>query len=226
MLNMVIRWFFVVFLLLMLGCNNGNTVNEGTTVKKGYTETENVARAIKRLDAASRWMIENGIMEILTNSSYGDKFHRVLIDEFSSTGNASKLKNEDDLARFIIKNYSIHYDINLLKRNSYNGLVYEYWMIFKDGPPQRFQQNCRFLITLSDSIKSHRTILKESGQFFHQYKEGDAVVINLDYENDLSMRYILEAWTVPHCYENYKHITQQKIRAMGPVGSGNYSIVP
>lgn len=229
MLNMAIRWFFVVFLLLILGCNNGNTVNEGTTVKKRYTETENIARAIPRLDATSRWLIENGIMEILTNKSYADKIHKLMmLDEFaSSLRSMSKLKNEDDLARFIINSYSIFYDIELLKRSSYNGSIYEYWMIMMSSESHPvFQQDCRFLITRSDSIKSRRTIIKESGQFFHQYTEGNAVAISLDYENDMFIRYRLSAWNLPQCYKNYPQLPQKKIRAMGPVGSGNYEFIP
>jgi hypothetical protein len=116
MLNLAIRGFLVVFLLLLLGCNNGNPVNEGTTVKKGYTEVEktkraksvlidikgytveeNIARAVKRLEATSYWIIENGITEILTNSAYKDKFDRLGMSDGGSTISAPRLKNEDEL---------------------------------------------------------------------------------------------------------------------------------
>jgi hypothetical protein len=252
MLNMAIRWFFAVFLLLLLGCNNGNTVNEGTTMEKryaevekteraaksvlidikGFTEAEKIARAIKRLEGASRWIIENGIMEILTNSSYIDKFDSVIGDEFATgISTPPTLKDEYKMAFFNLSDHATNYTINLLKRSQFNGSIYEYWMIFKSSNTSvlKHPKNGQFLITRSDNMKSRREIIKESGQFFHQYKEGDAVVISLDYENNMFIRYKLAAWEIPHCYENYMHITQQKIRPIGPVapvGKGNYEFVP
>jgi hypothetical protein len=226
---MVIRFFLIAFILILTGCRDEVHVeNGGKSVNKGYTITENIARAVERLNAASRWMIENGIMEILTNNNYTDKFHRIIIDEFSSTFHTKPgLGNEDELARFIIKSYTIHYDINLLKRNFHNGSVYEYWMIFKSSQSlSEYHEDCQFFITRSESIKSHRKIIKESGQFFHQYIEGNAVVINLDYENDMSIRYKLGAWIVPHCYKNYINITLKKVQPTGPAGSDNYSFLP
>ncbi len=89
-----------------------------------------------------------------------------------------------------------------------------------------YHEDCQFFITRSESIKSHRKIIKESGQFFHQYIEGNAVVINLDYENDMSIRYKLGAWIVPHCYKNYINITLKKVQPTGPAGSDNYSFLP
>jgi hypothetical protein len=223
---MVIRFFLIAFILILTGCRDEIHVeNEGNSVKRDYLKTENIERAVKRLDVASRWMIGNGIMEILTNNNYADKFHRIVIDEFASTFHTKPgLDNEDELARFIIKSYAIHYDINLLKRSFQNDSVYEYWMIFKSSQSlPEYHEDCQFFITQSDSIKSRREIVKESGQFFHQYIEGNEVAISLDYENDMYIRYKLGAWIVPHCYKNYTHITQQKIIPMGPVGSGNYS---
>jgi hypothetical protein len=251
MLSLAIRGFLVVFLLLLLGCNNGNPLNEGTTVKKGYTEVEkteraksvlidikgyteaeNIARAVKRLEATSHWIIENGITEILTNSAYKDKFDKLGMSGDGSSISTTKLKNEDELPFFIITDYSTTYAISLFKRSLYKEAVYEYWMIeinknWRDAvlPESEYLDDCRFLITRSDSIKSHRTILKESGQFFHQYTEDNAVAISLDYENDMLLRYRLKAWKFPHCYKHYAHLTDNEVRGIGP-NSGNFILVP
>lgn len=36
-------------------------------------------KTVERLNAASRWMREKGITEILANNSYVDKFHKMMI---------------------------------------------------------------------------------------------------------------------------------------------------
>jgi hypothetical protein len=102
--------------------------------------------------------------------------------------------------------------------------------IYKDWrdavlPESEYLDDCRFLITRSDSIKSHRTILKESGQFFHQYTEDNAVAISLDYENDMLLRYRLKTWKVPHCYKHYVHLTDKEVRGIDP-NPGNFILVP
>ena len=252
MLNLAIRGFLVVFLLLLLGCNNGDTVNEGTTVKKGYTEVEkkeraaksvlidikgyteaeNIARAVKRLEATSYWIIENGTTEILTNSAYKDKFDKLGMSDDGSFIRPTRLKNEDELPHFSITDYRTTYAVSLLKRSPYKEAIYEYWMIkiYKDWrdavlPESEYHDDCRFLITRSDSIKSRRKIIKESGQFFHQYTEGNAVAISQDYENDMLLRYRLNAWKVPHCYKHYPHLLDKEVRGIGPNPS-NFILVP
>jgi len=119
MLNTVIKAFILFTVLTIMSSNNAMSAK--------YTKAENVERAIQRLDDASRWMVENGIKEVLTDPNYKSNVLNTLIDKFSVTPFSDPgLKSEDELARFVIKSYTIYYDINLIQRARDNGAIYEY----------------------------------------------------------------------------------------------------
>lgn len=204
-------------------------MGSNTTMSATYTEAENVERAVKRLNASSRWMIENGIRVALTDPDYKSNILDTLVNKFGVTPFSDPgLDNEDELARFIIKSYTIYFDINLLKRARHDDSIYEYWVISTSTSSQSLKAPLytsarEFFITKTDNLKGTRTIIKESDQFFHEFSVNNKIVLSIDAENDMEIRETLGAWIAPQHYKNYPQLTRDEVILDA---EGNYSLVP
>jgi hypothetical protein len=192
-----------------------------------YTKAENVERAVQRLEASSRWMIENGIREVLTDPDYKSNVLNTLIDKFGVTPFSDPgLANEDELARFIIKSYTIHYDINLIQRVRHNDSIYEYWVTATSSQSLKaplYASARQFFVTKTDNLKGTRKIIKESDQFFHEFSVDNNGVLSIDAENNMEIRETLGAWVAPQHYKNYPQLTRDEVILDA---KGNYSLAP
>ena len=178
------------------------------------SELELNQKAINNLQQSSHWLITEATGRVYENPDYVESLKHELIKRFKVTlYSTPKLNNKTSILRYIPKSRGIYYDIELLKDATYNGEIYEYWFISISHKEWATKQGakCQFIITQSPSKTKKRTILKNESQFFHVYDVNNQNVINLDYKNDLPLRYKLLPWNFKQCYENYPKLTKEKV---------------
>jgi hypothetical protein len=84
-------------------------------------------------------------------------------------------------------------------------------------------EHCYFLVTKAKTQTETRTVLQSSSQFFHNYKQGDIMILALDYEKDLKLRYKLSPWYFKQCYEQYPAMIKEKVIVLR---DGSYQVIP
>ncbi len=212
------RCIVLFMILITIGC--GNSMSAIDPKKEAtWNNPKNLARAIKDLDAASQWMIENAIRIV---STHPDDYSSIIMDYVGLKLAVSNVTDPgvgsiDGLPRYIIAANTINYDINLLQRNRHKNSIYEYWLIYTYSvelarmKPPRYQSIRRFLVTKTDNIKGTRKILKKSDQFFNEFSVDNKVVLSIDAENDLGIRKKLGAWETPQHFKNYPQLTHDEV---------------
>lgn len=170
--------------------------------------------AIERLEAASVWLITEVTGQLYSDRSFSDVLPRELIKRYKLTSlNSPKVNGENHILRFIPKSRGIYYDIELMEEAEHQGQIYEYWKIYISSKSWATKQGneCRFLVTRAANKSAQRQIVKDEKQFFHSYYVDHTSVLNLDYQDDLKLRYKLRPWALKECFQNYPQITQEKI---------------
>ena len=168
------------------------------------TESEIKAKAIKDLNAASRWSIENGIMEYYGHDRDIGWIQKKTRDEWAVTTYSGPVIDSDQfMARFMIKAVGIHYELLVMERMEYNNSVYEYWVQKVSGSELsgKIDWQCKFMVTRADDVKGEREVLKEETQFFESYQIDDSTSLKFPVGNVKSL-YDLAAWLYPDCYKN------------------------
>ncbi len=171
-------------------------------------------RAVKRLDAASLWLITDAAGQLYSDPSFSETLPNELIEKYKLTFlNSPKLNGENHILRYIIKSRGIYYDIELLQDAEYQKQIYEYWKIYISSKSWATKQGneCRFLVTRSTDKFSQRQIIKDEKQFFHSCDVGDTEVLNLNYLDDLKLRYKLRPWLLKEYFKDYPEINQTEI---------------
>ncbi len=188
---------------------------------------ENIQKAIRALDAASRWIIENAIREVLTKPDGKNSVSNTLINKFSVIPFSDPGPDrEDELPRYVIDALTLYYDIFLIQRTRYNGSIYEYWVVSTSSQslkPPVYDSARQFFISQTENLTGTRKIIKESDQFFHEFSVGNKVVLNIDAENDMEIRETLGAWIAPQHFKNYPQLTHDEVILDA---EGNYYLKP
>ena len=173
-------------------------------VNKPMSQEEIKTKAIKNLNDASRWSIENGIMEYYRHDKDKMWIQKKTRDEWAVSTDSGPLIDSDRLmARFIIKAMGIYYDLLVLERLEYNNSVYEYWVQKVTGSElsPKIDWHCKFIITRADDVKGKREILSEETQFIEYYQIDDSMSLKFPVGDARSL-YDLEAWKFPDSYKN------------------------
>jgi hypothetical protein len=170
----------------------------------GYSEELNEhqlrEKAIARLDAASQWIIEDGVN--VFSRSGKDGLHRMLIDEWAvGLWVHPAVESDGYLAMFRIKARRIRYAVHNLYREEVNGKLYEFWLVKKVYEPETGEGGRSvFYVSETEEPFGHRKILKKSDQFFDAYQVDNENVIKFP-KNNLRILYDMEAWRFPDSYK-------------------------
>ena len=168
------------------------------------TEAEIKAKAIEDLNTASRWSIENGIMEYYKHDSDIAWIQKKTGDEWAvTTGSGPVIDSDEFIARFMINAVGIHYELLVMERLKHENSVYEYWVqkVLGHGISSDMRWHCKFMVTRADDVKGQREILKEETQFFESYQIDDSETLQFPVD-DVKSLYDLAAWLYPDCYKN------------------------
>ena len=159
--------------------------------KRPYTQEEIKIRAIKKLNDAARWTIENGIMEYYRHDKNKMWIQKKTRDEWAvSTYSGPIIDSDRFVARFIIKAIGIYYDILVMERLEYNNSIYEYWIQKVSGSElsPKIDWQCKFIVTRADDVRGKREILKEEPQFFESYQIDDSAVLKFPVDDARSLK--------------------------------------
>ncbi len=173
-------------------------------VNKPMTKEEIKTKAIKKLNDAAHWSIENGIMEYYQHGK--DKMwiqEKTLVEWSVSTYSGPIIDSDKVMARFIIKAVGIYFDLEIMERLEYNNSVYEYWVQKVTGSKLsgKIDWRCKFIVTRADNVKGKREILKEETQFFESFQIDDSETLKFPVD-DLESLFHLGAWLYPDSFEN------------------------
>lgn len=181
-----------------------NFLGNAMGANKPMTESEIKSKAIKDLNAAAYWSIENGIMEYYGHGRDINWIQKKTRDEWAVTTYSGPVVDSDRfMARFMIKAAGVHYELLVLERMEYDSYIYEYWVQKVSGSELsgEIDWRCRFMVTRADDTESKREILKEETQFFDSYKINDSIMLKFPV-NDAKSLHDLAAWLYPDCYKN------------------------
>jgi len=168
------------------------------------TQEEIKTKAIKRLNDAARWSIENGIMEYYRHDEDTAWIEKKTREEWAvSTDTGPIIDSDRFMARFIIKLAGIYYELLIMERLEYNNSVYEYWVQKVSGSELsgKVDWRCKFIVTRADNVRGKREILKEETQFFESYQIDNFETLRFPVD-DLESLYHLGAWLYPDSFEN------------------------
>lgn len=182
-----------------------------------YTQEEIKTKAIKDLNDAARWSIENGIMEYYRHGKDKMWIQKKTGDEWAvSTDSGPVIDSDMFMARFIIKAVGIYYELLVMERLEYNNSVYEYWVQKVSGSElsPKINWHCKFIITRADDVRGKREILKEEPQFFESYQIDNSKALKFPV-NDAKSLYHLGAWLYSDSYQN-SDIKDYKAICYGP----------
>lgn len=184
-----VRYAVLVFLLLVSSGGQSAPPDEEQLINY----------AVERLNAASRWIIEEGIHVYSQQGRKG--LDRKLFDEWIvGLYFPPNLEERGYLARFIIKTRGIYHDIVKVYREQVGGDYYEFWVVKVTGLDWSGVSNrADFFVTRAQAVYGVREILKQSDQFLPRYQVegGKEVVLPVD---DLRILYWLKAWLFPDNY--------------------------
>ena len=184
-----VRYVAVVFLLLVSTGGQGAPPDEEQLINK----------AVEDLNAASLWIIEEGIHVYTQQGKKG--LDRKLFDEWIVGLYAGPtLEEYNYLARFILKTRGIYHNIINLYREQVGTDYYEFWVVNVTGLDWSGVSNrAEFFVTKTQAVYGTREILKQSDQFLprHQVDGGKEVVLPVD---DLQILYNMKAWLFPDNY--------------------------
>ena len=162
-----------------------------------------INRAVTDLNAASRWVIEEGIP---VYSQQGMKvFKRKLRDEWvvGHYGIKPYLEERGYMARFSIKARGINHSIRNLYREQVGDAFYEFWVVNVTALDWAGVDNrAEFFVTKTQEVYGVREILTQSDQFLPSYRiaGGREIVFPVD---DLMVLYNMQAWEFP---DNYRGV--------------------
>lgn len=187
-----VRYAVLVFLLLVSTGGQSAPLDDERLINK----------AVEDLNAASRWIIEEGIhvysqqgKKGLDSKLFNEWIVRLYADPY--------LEELDHLARFIIKTRGIYHNIINVYREKVGGDYYEFWIVNVTGLDWSGVSNrADFFVTKTQAVYGIREILKQSDQFLPRYQVegGREVVLPAD---DLRILYYLKAWLFP---DNYRGV--------------------
>ncbi len=183
--------------------------------KRPYTQEVIKARAIKKINDAARWSIENGIMEYYRhNKKWIQK--KTLHEWAVSTSTGPIIDSDMFMARFMIKAAGIYCELLVLERLEYNNSVYEYWVQKVSGSdlPGKVDWYSTFIVTRADNVRGKREVLKEEPQFFKSYQIDNSEILKFPVD-DLESLFFLEAWLYSYSYQN-SNIKDYKVICYGP----------
>lgn len=158
-------------------------------------------KMMSNLDAASRWLIEEGILTYTKLGKAG--LHRKLVGEWGVLLWVDPwIESEHYLAQFRIKARGINYDIHNLHRKQVGNRYFEFWVskiVAKDWSGE--ETRSVFYVVETDDRFGARTIVLKSDQFIEEYQVEGEKRISLP-TGDLNLLYKLEAWAFPQNYRN------------------------
>jgi hypothetical protein len=168
------------------------------------TEDEIKINAIKNLNGAARWSIENGIMKYYRHDKDKMWIQEKTSDEWAVSIYSSPIIDSDQfMARFVIKTVGIYYELLAMERLDYNNSVYEYWVQKISGSElsSKIDWHCTFIVTRADDVRGKREILKEETQFFEPYQIDTSKILEFPVD-DVESLFDLSAWLYPDSYKN------------------------
>lgn len=166
-------------------------------------EEQLINGAVEDLNAASRWIIEEGIHFYTQQGAkaLNSKLRKEWI--LGMYGVRPYLEESGYLARFIIKTRGIYHNIINVYREQVGGDYYEFWIVNVTGLDwSGISSRAEFFVTRTQAVYGIREILKQSDQFLPRYQVegGKEVVLPVD---DLEILYYLNAWLFP---DNYRGV--------------------
>ena len=178
-------------------------------------------RARGNLEAASRWLIEEGFRKF-SNDGVVAVREKVIADWgvvlWANSLESTSYDRDRDIVQMRLNARGIYYDIRDLYREKLNDDYYEFWLIQisfsikSEAEPT----SSKFFVTKSSSFFGKREIVKESDQFVDSYKVSEVAV---DFPtDDLSLLYWMGAWDNPQNYVN----TDFGDKEVGIDSEGNY----
>ena len=184
-----VRYVALAFLLLVSTGGQGAPPDEEQLVNE----------AVENLNAASRWLIEEGT-HVYTQKGY-QALHSKLFNEWVVL--LSSVNEHHYRARFVIKTRGIYYDIMNVYREKVGRDYYAFWIVKVTGLDRHGGSNrAEFFVTKTQVSSGIREIVKQSDQFLprHQVEGGQEVVLPVD---DLAILFFLQAWLFP---DNYRGV--------------------
>ena len=184
-----VRYVALVFLLLVSTGGHSAPPDDEQLVNE----------AVENLNAASRWLIEEGT-HVYTRKGY-QAVHSKLFNEWVVL--LSSVNEYHYRARFVIKTRGIYYDIMNVYREKVGRDYYAFWTVKVTGLDRYGGSNrAEFFVTKTQVSSGIREIVKQSDQFLprHQVEGGQEVVLPVD---DLAILYFLQAWLFP---DNYRGV--------------------
>lgn len=172
------------------------------------TKEEKEIRLIKKnisfVENSKEWIVKNIIEFSYSDSDPQNNIDKVLMNKFHSSMKGTSYFIDEDRAfvDIIIFSRGIYYFIYCYEREEYNGDIYEYWFINKDGTDwSGVTRSAEFIITKSNSLHGKREIIKRSDQFFEKYTIDNVDIVTFEKSNMWKV-HKLEPWLYPLNYKN------------------------
>ena len=170
------------------------------------TDDDAIARARTRLEAATEWIVREGVQALASRGS------RALSAHFIAKWRVQmwvepQLTRDGGLAVLRLKARGIHHDIKLLARRRAPDREYEFWVAQRSAEawaaPTR---GCRFFVTATP-CDGARKIVAASELFIASYQPEGGDTVSFPVE-DLGALYELKAWRFPECFgdTDLKHV--------------------
>lgn len=189
----LIAYVFFMITLFISACGNGGSVDDELYKNK----------MIKNLNAASIWLIEEGVHTFKKSGKNG--IHRKLVDEWGVQIWVDPwIESERYVDGFWIKARGINHEVINFYREMHQGFMYEFWVVKVDGKEWAdVKSRADFYVVKTDAVYGKREILKASDQFIEEYEVVGGYSIKFP-QNDLQILYELQAWLYPSNFEKSK----------------------
>ena len=206
-------FFFCVFLTILMSnsaCGDTSLMDDDYYNKK----------MIKHLNESTIWLIEEGVYTF-NNSGKNGIFRKLLENWGVQLWVDPWIESERFIDAFWIKARGIHHDIMNFHRETYQNVIYEFWVVKVSGQEWAdVKPRTEFFVTKTDEVYGIREILISSNQFIEEYQVDQDHVIYFPKDN-LRILSELKAWLYP---ENYAE-SDLKDKLVGKDENGNISLV-
>lgn len=190
-MKFVVKNLFVVILMSISACGNGEMKDEERYKKK----------SIENMKVASVWVIEEGVRTFSKEGKEG--VFKKLLDEWGVQLWVDPWVESDVyMARFAVKARGINYEILNLHRTTISSSLYEFWIVKVTGADWSGESGrSMFYITKTDDIYGHREILTSSDQFIQSYEVDSESIIQFPVDSP-KILFDMQAWLFPESYKS------------------------
>lgn len=222
------KTILIIIVLILLASGYFYFINSSnkSEIKKDKDE-ELDKKGLERLEKTTEWLITEATGSLHKDPNQIDNIESTLINKFKlRLYNTPKINPVAPIKlRYIISSRGIYYDINLIEKSYHKDKLYEYWVITITSLDWATTQlkDTVFLVSETSSEKSDRTIIARDSQFFSTFEIDQTKILEIDFQNNIKLRYSLKPWYFNTNYSKYPDLTSKEVIILE---NGEYKLIP